>query len=100
MLLTAMLLRSQRAIVRRFEEAGATRQEASRRADELGLGPGMAWHQLVAWGVLRCPGEGRYFLDVDRWTRLMRQRRRHAWVVGTAILLLVVLLFWLRAAAA
>ena len=100
MLLTAMLLRSQRAIVRRFEEAGATRQEASRRPEDLGLAPGLAWHQLVGQGVLRCPGEGRYFLDRDRWDWLGRQRRRHAWVVGTAVILLAVLLFWLRAAAA
>lgn len=100
MVLTAMLLRSQRTIVRRFDEAGATDPGAARRAEELGLEPGAAWHQLVVQGVLRCPGEGRYFLDRERWALLSRQRRRHAWIVGAAVVVLVVLLFWLRAAAA
>ena len=74
-MLTAMMLRAQRAIVRRFEEAGATSTESARGAEELKLTPGIAWYQLVERGVLRCPGEGRYFLDRERWEQVSSQRR-------------------------
>lgn len=97
-MLTAMMLRAQRAIVRRFEEAGATSTESARGAEELKLTPGIAWYQLVERGVLRCPGEGRYFLDRERWEQVTGQRRHHAWVMVVAVVALVVLLFWLRAA--
>jgi hypothetical protein len=99
MLLTAMMLRSQRAIVQRFEQAGVTSAGVARTAQELELKPGLAWHQLVGHVVLRCPGEGRYYLDLANWERLRRQRRRHAWAIGAAVVLLLALLFWLRAAA-
>lgn len=99
-MLTAMMVRAQRAVVRRFEEAGATSADEARRPEELGLTPGIAWYQLVGRGVLRCPGEGRYFLDRARWEQMLGQRRRHAWIAVVAAVTLVVLLFWLRAAAA
>ncbi|SFR92786.1 hypothetical protein SAMN05216570_0734 [Dyella sp. OK004] len=100
MLLTLVLLRAQRDIVQHFEQAGATAADSARTADELNLKPGIAWHQLVGHVVLRCPGEGRYYLDLANWERLRRQRRRSAWMVGVAVLVLLALLFWLRAAAA
>lgn len=100
MLLTWVLLRAQRDIVRHFMRAGATAADSARTAEALGLKPGIAWHQLVGHAVLRCPGEGRYYLDLANWERLRRQRRRHAWMVGVAVLVLLALLFWLRAAAA
>ncbi|WP_266170976.1 hypothetical protein [Dyella subtropica] len=100
MLLTAMLMRSQRAIVGRFEQAGITRAEDARTAEELGLKPGLAWHQLVGHVVLRCPGEGRYYLDLANWERLRRRLHRNAWMIGVAVVVLLALLLWLRAAAA
>lgn len=97
-MLTAMMLRAQRAIVRRFEEAGATNAESARGAEELKLAPGIAWYQLVERGVLRCPGEGRYFLDRERWELVSSRRRQHTWVMVVAVVALVLLLFWLRTA--
>jgi hypothetical protein len=97
-MLTAMMLRAQRAIVRRFEEAGATSIESARGAEELKLTPGIAWYQLVERGVVRCPGEGRYFVDLARWEQVSSQRRHHAWVMVVAVIALVLLLFWLRTA--
>ena len=97
-MLTAMMLHAQRAIVRRFEETGATSAEAARGVGELKLTPGIAWYQLLERGVLRCPREGHYFLDRARWEQVSSKRRHHAWVMVVAIVALVLLLFWLRAA--
>ncbi len=85
MVITAVMLRRQRILVRAFEQAGATSAAQARTAEQLGLQPGTAWYRLVTHAVLRCPGEGRYFLDVGNWQRL-RQRRR--WMA-----LLVVVVF-------
>ena len=68
-MLTAMMLRAQRAIVRRFEEAGATSTESARGAEELKLTPGIAWYQLVERGVLRCPGEFAHECEIYRLRR-------------------------------
>ncbi|MFC4765657.1 hypothetical protein [Dyella koreensis] len=99
MLLTWVLLRAQRDIVQHFMQAGATAADSARTTEALGLKPGIAWHQLVGHAVLRCPGEGHYYLDLANWERLRLQRRRHTWMVGVAVLVLLALLFWLRAAA-
>jgi hypothetical protein len=66
------------------------------RPEQLGLKPGLAWHHLVGQAVLRCPGEGRYFLDVQNWQRLCRRRRRIALMVVAGVLVLLGLLFVLR----
>ena len=85
MVITAVMLRRQRILVRAFEQAGATSAAQARTAEQLGLVPGMAWYQLVTQAVLRCPGEGRYFLDVGNWQRL-RQRRHWMALVVVALL--------------
>lgn len=94
MVITSVMLHRQRQLVRAFEAAGATSADHARTADELGLQPGMAWHRLVVHAVLRCPAEGRYFLDVVNWQRLRRRRRTLALAVtaGLLVLLGVVLL--------
>lgn len=84
MVITALMMRRQRALVRTFEQAGATSVAEARTAEQLGLQPGMAWYRLVAQAVLRCPGEGRYFLDRGNWQRL-RQRQR--WMVLVVVAL-------------
>lgn len=86
MVITAVMLRKQRKLVRAFEEAGAISAAQARTAAQLGLQPGMAWHRLVSHAVLRCPGEGRYFLDIANWQRL-RGRRRHLALAVVAALL-------------
>jgi len=90
-LITAIMARRQQAIVRAFEQAAATTMETACRPEQLGLQPGMAWHQLVASAVLRCPGDGRYFLDVAGWQRLRRRRRWTALAVVVGLLALLVL---------
>lgn len=90
MLITIVMIHKQRAIVRAFEQADATTVATACRVEQLGLQPGMAWHQLMARAVLRCPGEGRYFLDVANWQRL-RHRRRVAAAVVVAVLVALLL---------
>ena len=62
MVITAVMVHKQRAIVRRFEQTAATTAATARTAEQLGLTPGMAWHQLVGHAVLRCPGEARFWM--------------------------------------
>ena len=94
MVITAMMVRKQQAIVRAFEQAAATTAAMARTAEQLGLKPGMAWHQLVGHAVLRCPGDGRYFLDLANWQRLRQRRRRIALTIiaGLLVVLTVILL--------
>lgn len=92
MLITAMVMHRQRAIVRAFERAAATTAATACTAEQLGLKPGMAWYQLVSRAVLRCPGEGRFFLDQANWQRLRRQRLRLALAIAAGLLLLLALL--------
>ena len=95
MVITAIMVRKQRAIVRAFERAAATTVATACTAEQLGLKPGMAWHQLVGHAVLRCPGEGRYFLDLVNWQRLRQRRRRLvllAVIAGLLVVLAVILL--------
>ena len=91
MIITSVIMHRQRAIVRAFEQAGATSPAVTRRAEQLGLKPCVAWQQLVANAVLRCPGEGRYFLDVPNWQRWRRRRRIIAWVTAAGVLLVLLL---------
>ncbi|KZC34967.1 MULTISPECIES: hypothetical protein [Rhodanobacter] len=93
MLINAVMMLRQRAIVRAFERAAATTAATACTAGLLGLKPGMAWHRLVSLAVLRCPGEGRYFLDMENWQRLRRRRQRIALAVITGVLVLLGLLF-------
>lgn len=99
MVITAIMAHKQRALVRAFEHAGATGAAQARSAEQLGLKPGMAWHQLVGHAVLRCPGEGRYFLDLANWQRLRRRRRviALAAIAGLLVLLALILLLTARA---
>ena len=87
MVVTSFMLLRQRAIVRAFEQGAVTSAATARTAEQLGLKTGLAWHHLVGHAVLRCPGEGRYFLDVANWQRLRRRRRQLALMVVVAVLI-------------
>lgn len=100
MILTAVLVHRQKQIVAALQAAGAVDMAHARTPEELNVTPGMAWHQLVGHAVVRYPGEGRYFVDLARWDRLRAQRRRHAWMIGTTLVVLLGLLFWMKSAAA
>ncbi len=94
MVIASALMLQQKKIVCVFERAAITTPAMACTGEQLGLKPGLAWHRLVGHAVLRCPGEGRYFLDVANWQRLRRLRRRIAMsiIVGLLLVLAVVLL--------
>ncbi len=96
MLITTVMMHRQRTIVRAFEQAAATSAATARTAEQLGLKTGMAWYQLVSRAVLRCPGEGRYFLDMANWQRLRQRRRRVMLALVGGLLVLLALLLALR----
>lgn len=96
MVISAAMMLKQRAIVRRFERAAATTVATACTPEQLGLKAGIVWFGLVHHGVLRCPGEGRYYLDRNSWLRLGKLRRRVASGIGIAVALLMVLYFSLR----
>lgn len=96
MLLTAMLVRRQRAIVRTFEQAGAVSAGSARSAEQLGLAVGMAWQQLASLAVLRSPASGRWFLDRSNWQRLCRRRCMLAAAVVAGLLLLALFAWSMR----
>lgn len=95
MLATVLLVRQQQAIVRTFAEAAATTPATACSASQLGLKPGMAWHYLVGHAVLRCPGEGRYFVDLPNWQRMCRRRRCIAAMILGALVVTGVLVWWI-----
>lgn len=92
MVITTVMAHKQRGIVHAFEHAAATTAATARTAEQLGLKPGMAWHQLVGYAVLRCPGDGRYFVDLANWQRLRRRRRRMVLAVIAGLLVALALL--------
>ena len=59
----------------------------------------MAWHRLVSHAVLRCPGDGRYFVDMVNWQRLRRRRRVIALAAIAGLLVLLALILLLKVGA-
>ncbi len=100
MFLTALVMRRQGLLVRTFQRAGAIGPASARTPAELGLKPDMAWYQLVGHAVLRCPGDGRYYLDLPSWLRLRKRQRITGLFMAAVIVLLMVLWLWLRVKAA
>jgi hypothetical protein len=86
----------QRMIVRAFRRAAATTASTACNPEQLGLKQGMAWYQLVRHAVLRCPGEGRYFLDMANWQRLRQRRQRVALGITAILLGLLALMVFVR----
>lgn len=85
----AIIAAKQNRMMRKFEEHGATRAECAQTLDELEISDGFLFRRLVAAGVFRDAGNGRFYIDPER-AEIFRARRRA--IVLTAVFLSVALL--------
>jgi hypothetical protein len=83
------ILRNERKVVRRFQEAGAISPSSAKRLDDVHVGHGLALRRLRDRVVIREAQPDRFYLDEEVWVALGRTRRR----VSLAVLALIVLLF-------
>jgi hypothetical protein len=75
----AIILSRERRLVETFEQAGVTSPESARAPDQLNVDTqGLGWRRLRERAVVReaGPGSGRYYLDVEVWEAVSRQRKR------------------------
>jgi hypothetical protein len=94
MLLAVAILRTDRRLIGRLREGGATSPE---RAVGLGdLNPLGDWRlrRLASEGAVHTSGDGRYSFDEAGYAAYRSRRRRRAFVV-LAVLLLAILAFYL-----
>jgi hypothetical protein len=83
------ILRQERTVVRRFQEAGAVSPATAKSLDELQPGHRLALHRLRNRAVIREAQPDRFYLDQEVWEAVSRTRRR----VSLAVLALIILLF-------
>jgi hypothetical protein len=83
------ILRHERKIVRRFQEAGALTAATAKSLDDLHPGHRLALHRLRNRAVIRVAQPDRFYLDLEVWVAVSRTRRR----VSLAVLALIILLF-------
>jgi hypothetical protein len=75
----AIILSKERQLVEAFERAGVLSPESARSPDHLNVDTaGLGWRRLRERAVVReaGPGSGRYYLDVEVWEAVTRQRKR------------------------
>lgn len=88
----AVILMKERQVVDAFMRADAITAESARTLDDLGVSAhGAAWRILVDRAILRSPGDGRYFVDVQSWEAAIRTRRRRLLVF---LVLFVAIALW------
>jgi hypothetical protein len=83
------ILRSERAVVRHFREAGAISPSSAKSLDDVHVRHSLAVRRLRHRVVIREAQPDRFYLDEEVWDALGRTRRQ----VSLAVLALLVLLF-------
>ena len=83
------ILRHERKVVRRFNEAGAVSPATAKTLDDLQPGHRLAVHRLRNRAVIREAQPDCFYLDQEVWEAVSRTRRR----VSLAVLALIILLF-------
>ena len=83
----AIITMKERQVVEAFERAGATTPESARPFDSLGVDvDGLGMRRLRDRAVIREAAPGQFYLDVEVWQAVRRQRQR----LATVVLLLIV----------
>jgi hypothetical protein len=88
----AIILARERQLVETFERAGVTSPESARSAELLNVDTGGAsWRRLRERAVVReaGAGSGRYYLDVEVWEAVRRQRQRMVIVLVVLIAVII-----------
>lgn len=85
----AVVMMKQRRIVEAFERAGATSVESARPFENLDIEVhGVGMRRLRDRAVIREAAPGHYYLDMEVWQAVRRQRKRLALVIISMMLLL------------
>ncbi|MEP7001665.1 MAG: hypothetical protein ABI969_14355 [bacterium] len=91
----AVILIKERHMVDALQRAGATSPALARPLDDLGAvgidADGVAWRRLRDRAVVREAAPGAYYVDIEVWKAVRRQRRRLILVI--LVLVLVVATF-------
>ena len=77
----AAVIAREKRIVRAFREAGATSAGKAVAPQDIGVHGRVAFKKLVGHAVLRESGNGRYYLDEQKWEYLRSLRRRLVLIV-------------------
>ena|SRR2546423_9783313 len=88
----AVILTKERQLVEAFERAGVLTPESARSPDQLNVDTGgIGWRRLRERAVVReaGAGSGRYYLDVEVWEAVSRQRRRMLVVMLVVVALIL-----------
>lgn len=83
----AAVIAKEKRIVRAFREAGATSADKAVAPADIGVHGRVAFKRLVEHSVLREAGDGRFYLDEQKWEDLRRLRHR---VILIMLLIVVV----------
>jgi hypothetical protein len=89
----AAVIAREKRIVRAFREAGATSADKAVVPADIGVHGRVAFKRLVEHAVLIESGNGRFYLDEQKWQRLRSLRRRLALILLLAGVVAVLLLF-------
>lgn len=82
------ILRTERKVVRRFQEAGALSPASAKRLDDVPVAHTLGLRRLRHRAVIREATPEHFYLDEEVWQAVSRMRRR----VSVAVLALIVLL--------
>lgn len=85
----------QNEYIRKFKRAGASSPAAALTLDELRIRNSAIFRRLLAKGVFAEAGNGRYYIDLDQAEEFLALRRRFAFFVGLAVVLVTLVLFLL-----
>jgi hypothetical protein len=99
----AIVAMKRKAIIRAFRDSGATRPDAARTLQEVGLPPSLLTKVLKLRHVLVEVADGRFYLDTRREEETARTRRIIAALLTLALVVVLVVLWrtgglWSRAA--
>ena len=83
----AAVIAREKRIVAAFRAAGATSAEKAVVPQDIGVNGRVAFKKLVGHDILREAGDGRFYLDEQKWKDLRRLRHR---VILIMLLIVVV----------